>query len=148
MIVHATENQLEDVAALALKLFTQTGGDTIHKEMRAILSDGNAAILWKEREAARLAIWKESLWKNPAVTRRCERTAQAGRGLGKGKGLFGICQRLRAGEHGKLILSPKRWFSGSKPHHLFSEAAVLPGRGIRLKAPRPVFISQRSGHKA
>lgn len=44
MIVHATENQLEDVAALALKLFTQTGGDTIHKEMRAILSDGNAAI--------------------------------------------------------------------------------------------------------
>mgnify|MGYP000815436422 FL=1 len=44
MIAHATENQLEDVAALALKLFTQTGGDTIHKEMQAILSDGNAAI--------------------------------------------------------------------------------------------------------
>ena len=44
MIVHATENQLEDVAALALKLFPETGSDTIHEEMRALLSDGNAAI--------------------------------------------------------------------------------------------------------
>ena len=44
MIVHATENQLEDVAALALKLFPETGSDTIREEMRALLSDGNAAI--------------------------------------------------------------------------------------------------------
>lgn len=44
MIVHATENQLEDVAALALKLFPETGSDTIREEMRALLSDGNAAV--------------------------------------------------------------------------------------------------------
>lgn len=106
MIVYATENQLEDVAALALKLFPETGSDTIHEEMRALLSDGNAAIfciipgkacrsalrnascgstMWKEREAARLAIWKESLWKNPAVNKALRKNCSGGQRLGQRK---------------------------------------------------------------
>lgn len=107
MIVHATENQLEDVAALALKLFTQTGGDTIHKEMRAILSDGNAAIFLHYTEegvpagfaqcqlrfdyvegtrSSPLAIWKESLWKNPAVSKALQKNCSRAEAWAKEKG--------------------------------------------------------------